>query len=65
MTELVMNYTVDPIWESLKKIGKSFIESQERVGRARAAAYLASMGYHKEAKEVMLESDVEYRYKNI
>jgi len=55
MTELVMNYTVNPIWASLKKIGNSFIESQTRIGRARAAAHLASMGYHKEAKEVMLK----------
>lgn len=67
MTALVMNYTVNPIWAILKKIGNGFIESQMRVGRARAAAHLASMGYHKEAKEIMLENakDVSYRYKDM
>lgn len=27
----------------------------ETVGRARAAAYMTSLGYHKEAKKLMLE----------
>jgi hypothetical protein len=56
MTDLVMNYTVNPIWARLKSFGKKFIEAQERVGRARAAQHLAAMGYYKEAKELMIES---------
>ena len=55
MAELVMNYTLNPIWAGLKKFFKGFIEAQERVGRARAAHYLSSMGYYKEAKDLMLE----------
>lgn len=54
MTSLVMTYTVNPVWESLKKTGKRFIESRERYGRAVAASHLAAMGYHKEARELML-----------
>lgn len=54
MTALVMNYTVNPIWEGLKRMGRAFIRSQEIAGRAKAASYLSSMGYHKEAKEIML-----------
>lgn len=37
-----------------KRILDSIIESQMRIGRIRAAAYLAQMGYHEEAKKVML-----------
>ena len=54
MTAVVMNYTVNPIWNLMKKIGEGFVESQMRVGKARAAAHLAAMGYHEEAKKVML-----------
>jgi hypothetical protein len=57
MTDLVMNYTVNPIWAGLKAFGKKWIAAQEAHGRARAAHYLASMGYYKEAKELMLDSD--------
>lgn len=57
MTELVLNYTVNPIWTGLKKFFKSMIAAQEAAGRARAAHYLASIGYYKEAKEVMLGVD--------
>ena len=55
MTDLVMNYTVNPLWAALKKIAKGFMESQERIGRARAAQHLAAMGYYEEAKAVMLQ----------
>jgi hypothetical protein len=55
MTELVLNYAVNPIWSTLKAFAKGVMESQERMGRARAAHYLASMGYYEEAKKVMLE----------
>ena len=54
MAELVMTYTVNPVWETLKKAFKGFVEAQERVGRARAAQHLAAMGYYEEAKQVML-----------
>jgi len=54
MTELVMTYTVNPIWSGLKSFFKAWISAQERVGRARAARHLADMGYYEEAKQVML-----------
>ena len=50
-----MTYTVNPVWATLKAIGKAFMESQERLGRARAAQHLANMGYYEEAKQVMLD----------
>lgn len=59
MTELVMNYTVNPIWSGIKAFFKGLIKSQEQLGRARAAHHLAAMGYHKEAKEVMLHNEAE------
>lgn len=37
-----------------KRFWNGLIESQMRMGRARAAAELARMGYHEEAKKVML-----------
>jgi len=55
MTAMVLNYTVNPVWEGLKRFGRAFIKAQEASGRARAAAHLASMGYHEEAKKVMLQ----------
>ena len=55
MTTLVLNYTVNPIWEGLKRFVRAVIKAQEASGRARAAAHLASMGYHEEAKKVMLQ----------
>jgi hypothetical protein len=54
MTTAVMNYTVNPIWEALKKLGRGIVAAQLRIGKARAAAELARMGYHEEAKKVML-----------
>lgn len=55
MTDLVMTYTVNPIWAGLKKFFKKLIKAQEAAGRARAAHQLANMGYYKEAKEIMLQ----------
>jgi hypothetical protein len=55
MADLVMTYTVNPVWEGLKKFFKAWIAAQEAHGRARAAHHLASMGYYKEAKQVMLQ----------
>ena len=49
-----MTYTVSPIGRFLKAFWNGIIESQMRMGRARAAAELARMGYHEEAKKVML-----------
>jgi len=57
MATLVMNYTVNPLWVGLKRFGKALIASQEAAGRAGAAHHLANMGYHKEAKQVMLNTD--------
>ena len=39
----------------LKRIMNRIIRSQERIGRARAAHYLAQMGYYEDAKRVMLK----------
>jgi len=39
----------------LKRLFNRFLRAQERVGAYRAAMYLASMGYHKEAKEIMMD----------
>lgn len=55
MAELVMNYTVNPVWAGLKKFFKAWLKSQEAYGRARAAHHLASMGYYEEAKQIMLQ----------
>jgi len=57
MTDLVMNYTVNPFFEFLKKAGTAFIKAQEAAGRAKAAKHLADMGYHQEAKNIMLGKD--------
>ena len=54
MTALVMNYTVNPIWNAIRKIGRGMMHSQMVMGYSRAAAELARQGYHEEAKEVMM-----------
>jgi len=38
----------------LKRFWKRFVEANERIGKARAAAVLTQMGLHNEAKKVML-----------
>lgn len=55
MTALVMNYTVNPIWNLLRKIGNGIIHSQMVLGYSRAAAELARQGYYEESKEVMMK----------
>ena len=50
MTTLVMNYTVNPLWASLKSFGRGTINMFETMGRAKAAAELHRMGYVEEAK---------------
>lgn len=57
VSELVMNYTINPFWERLKKIGNAFVKSRERHGRAVAAAHLAAMGYHEEARDLMIYNE--------
>ena len=54
MTTLVMNYTVNPIWNTLRKIARGMMHSQMVMGYSRAAAELARQGYYEEAKEVMM-----------
>ena len=54
MTTLVMNYTVNPFWTTLKTFGRGTYNFLESVGRARAAAELSRQGYHEAAKNVML-----------
>jgi len=39
----------------IKAIGRGIVHAQTVAGYSRAAAELARQGYHKEAKEVMLE----------
>ena len=55
MTTLVMNYTVNPLWASLKSFGRGTINMFESMGRAKAAAELHRLGYVEEAKRLMLE----------
>ena len=38
----------------IRAVFKSFVDAQARAGQARAAEYLARMGYYDEAKKVML-----------
>lgn len=57
MTDLVMTYTINPVWAGAKKLFKGIIASQEAAGRARAAHHLAAMGYYEEAKNIMLDVD--------
>lgn len=51
MTELTMNYVVNP----LAGFWKSFIRFTEVVGYSRAAAELARMGLYKESKHCMMQ----------
>lgn len=55
MTTLVMNYTVNPIWAALRAFGRGIIRTQTLMGYSRAAAELARLGYHEEAKSVMMK----------
>lgn len=54
MTTVVMNYTVNPIWNLLRRIGRGIVHTQMVMGYSRAAAELARQGYHAEAKQVMM-----------
>ena len=64
MTELAMRAFKNPLSSTFKLITTMFvgvltfmIAAGESAGRARAAQQLHSMGYHKEAKELMLRKD--------
>lgn len=50
-----MTYTVNPIWAWIKRASKAFIVAQEAAGRAKAAQHLSNMGYHEDAKRIMLQ----------
>jgi len=61
MGTIVMNYTVNPTWNVFRFVGNGIknifwrmVEAQARVGKARAAAHLAAMGYQEEARKIML-----------
>ncbi len=49
--------TITMILSTLKAFGKSFNRYMYTMGRARAAAELARMGYHEEAKRLMTGAD--------
>lgn len=53
MTTLTINYIVNPF----SGMWNSFMNFCARVGYARAAAHLASIGRHEEAKNCMLMAD--------
>jgi len=55
MTSLVMNYTVNPVWNLLRHIGRGMVRTQLILGYSRAASELARQGYHEESKNVMME----------
>ena len=55
MTTLVMNYTVNPIWNIIKRINRGIVRSQTIAGYSMAAAQLARQGYYKESREVMMK----------
>ena len=53
MNTLTATYCSVCAWFNRRLQG--FIAAQERVGKVRAAQYLASMGYHEDAKKVILD----------
>jgi hypothetical protein len=55
MTALVMNYTVNPLWDGIKRFGKGVYRFMEMAQYARAAAVLAQQGHHELAKHCMME----------
>ena len=54
MTDLAMNYVVNPFALKAKAFYTNLTNTLEAIGRARAAAELSRMGYYKEAKRLML-----------
>jgi len=49
--------TITMILSTLKAFGKNFNRYMYAMGKARAAAELTRMGYHKEAKRLMTGAD--------
>lgn len=54
MTTLFMTYTVNPLNGFLTRFAKGFNSFFSSLGKARAAAELHRLGYHEEAKYLML-----------
>lgn len=48
-------------WEVLRKAFMNFVGFWESVGRARAANQLYNMGYHEQAKELILGKTIKER----
>jgi len=55
MTELVMNYTVNPLSTFFKSLWKGIVHVNLVIGYSRAASELARMGYYAESKELMMK----------
>ena len=55
MTTLLMEYAVSPIGNFFVDFANVFRTFFEVTGRARAAAEMTRLGYHKEAKALMME----------
>jgi len=56
-TATMINYTVNPVWNGLKAFGCGTLKVFESIGRARAAAELARLGYYEAARNLMLNGD--------
>lgn len=55
MTALVLDYTVNPVWATIKRMGKGFYRFMEMSQYARAASLLAQQGHYDLAKNCMME----------
>tara|TARA_B100001094_G_scaffold60691_1_gene56251 strand:+ start:484 stop:684 length:201 start_codon:yes stop_codon:yes gene_type:complete len=55
MTTLAMEYVVSPLGNFLIDFANGFRTFFEVAGRARAAAEMTRLGYHREAKALMME----------
>tara|TARA_B100001057_G_scaffold361382_1_gene363820 strand:- start:1636 stop:1836 length:201 start_codon:yes stop_codon:yes gene_type:complete len=55
MTALAMEYVLSPLGQFFVDFANGFRITFEVAGRARAASELTRLGYHKEAKKLMLE----------
>ena len=55
MTTLAMEYVVSPLGNFLIDFANGFRTFFEVAGRARAAAEMTRLGYHKEAKALLME----------
>lgn len=55
MTTLIIEYAVSPIGNFFVDFANGFRMFFEVAGRARAASEMTRLGYHKEAKRLMME----------